>query len=63
MGADHIAGAGGVTDPVMTGELSRLNESDRVNRRGKARLVRPDAKWTLDYAREAAAGSADSRVR
>lgn len=52
---EWLAGSGGVTDPVMTGELRRLNESDRVNRRGKARLVRPDAKWTLDYAREAAA--------
>jgi diguanylate cyclase (GGDEF)-like protein len=52
---EWLSDTGGVTDPVMTGELRRLGESDRVNRRGQSRLVRPDAVRTLDEAREAAA--------
>jgi diguanylate cyclase (GGDEF)-like protein len=52
---EWLADSGGVQDPVMTGELDRLSESDRVNRRGLPRLVRPDATRTLDEAREIAA--------
>jgi hypothetical protein len=53
--ADFIADTGGVTDATLTGELASLNESDRVTRRGKKRLVREDAGRDLDRAREAAA--------
>lgn len=51
---EFLAASGGVRDEAMAGELRRLAESDRVNRRGRARLVRPDAARTLDEARELA---------
>lgn len=50
---EALAARGGVRDDELTGELRRLAESDRAVRAGKPRLVREDAKLTLDYAREA----------
>lgn len=50
---EWLAGQGGVNDPAMAGELRRLNESDRVNRRGKPKLVTKLGR-SLDQAREIA---------
>lgn len=50
---EWLAGQGGVNDPAMAGELRRLNESDRVNRRGKPKLVTKLGR-SLDQARELA---------
>lgn len=50
---EWLSGQGGVQDEAMAGELRRLNESDRVNRRGLPRLVRSTGR-TLDEARELA---------
>lgn len=50
---EWLAGQGGVNDPAMAGQLRRLNESDRVNRRGKPKLVTKLGR-SLDQARELA---------
>jgi len=50
---EWLADQGGINDPAMAGELRRLNESDRVNRRGKPKLVTKLGK-PLDRARELA---------
>ena len=50
---EWLSGQGGVQDEAMAGELRRLNESDRVNRRGQPKLVRRGGR-TLDQARELA---------
>lgn len=51
--AEFLAGQGGINDEAMAGELRSLQESDRATRRGKKKLVRDDAKYTLDGALEA----------
>lgn len=53
--SDFLAETGGLTDVKLIGEIDTINENDRVTRRGRARLVRPDAARDLDRAREAAA--------
>lgn len=52
--AEFLAGRGGINDEALAGEIRSLQESDRATRRGKVKLVRDDAKLTLDGAREAA---------
>ncbi len=52
--AEFLAEHGGINDEAMAGEIRSIAESDRATRRGKKRLVRDDAKFTLDGAREAA---------
>ena len=52
--AEFLSSQGGIKDEAMAGELRSLAESDRAARKGKARLVRDDAKYTLDGALEVA---------
>lgn len=52
--AEFLAEQGGINDEAMAGEIRSIAESDRATRRGQRRLVRDDAKYTLDGALEAA---------
>lgn len=51
---EFLSEQGGIMDEAMSGEIRSIAESDRATRRGQRKLVRPDAKFTLDGALEAA---------